>query len=64
MSVVFRTWAGLLMHSTILAYMFNLVEMNKVTLPLGPNVPAENNMLYVQEFLANLLKAAFPHLNE
>lgn len=52
------------MHSTILAYMFNLVEMNKVTLPLGPNVPAENNMLYVQEFLANLLKAAFPHLNE
>lgn len=55
---------GLLMHATILAYMFSLVEMNKVTVPLGPNITAVQNMIYVQDFLVNLLKAAFPHLNE
>ena len=55
---------GLTMHATILAYMFSLVEMNKITVPLGPNITADNNIVYVQEFLANLLKAAFPHLNE
>lgn len=56
--------AGLLMHATILAYMFSLVEMNKVTVPLGPNITAVQNMIYVQDFLVNLLKAAFPHLND
>jgi len=54
---------GLLMHATILAYMFSLVEMNKVTCGLGPNVQPAQNATYVQEFLANLLKTAFPHLN-
>ena len=52
------------MHATILGYMFSLVEMTKITVPLGPNMPTDNNMVYVQDFLANLLKAAFPHLNE
>lgn len=56
--------AGLTMHATISAHMFSLVETNKVTVPLGPNMPAESNMIYVQDFLANLLKTAFPHLNE
>ena len=56
--------AGLTMHATILAYMFSLVEMNKITVPLAPTVnSAMDNMPYVQEFLANLLKTAFPHLN-
>ena len=52
------------MHATILAYMFSLVEMNRITVPLGPNITTQQNMIYVQDFLANLLKAAFPHLNE
>jgi len=56
--------SGLLMHATILAYMFSLVEMNKITCGLGPNVQAAQNMTYIQEFLANLLKTAFPHLNK
>lgn len=56
--------AGLMMHATILAYMFSLVEMNKITESLGPNVEPLQNMIYVQEFLANLFKAAFPHLND
>lgn len=58
--------AGLTMHATILAYMFSLVEAGKITVPLhtSTEVPANppNNMAYVQEFVANLLKAAFPHL--
>lgn len=55
--------AGLNMHATILAYLFNLVETNKITVALSPNVPSDQNIVYVKEFLANLLKAAFPHLN-
>ena len=56
--------AGLTMHGTILAYMFTLVEGNKISVPLAPTVhDALGNMPYVQEFLASLLKAAFPHLN-
>lgn len=53
--------AGLTMHATILAYMFTLVEQDKILVPLGP-VP--DNRLYVQEFVARLLKAAFPHLTD
>jgi len=56
--------SGLLMHATILAYMFSLVEMNKITCGLAPNIQPAQNMTYVQEFLANLLKTAFPHLNK
>ena len=53
-----------MMHATILAYMFSLVEMNKISVPLRSDIEPLQNMVYVQEFLANLLKAAFPHLNE
>jgi len=53
-----------MMHATILAYMFSLVEMNRITVPLRPDIKPLENMLYVQDFLVNLLKAAFPHLNE
>ncbi|MCL4120297.1 UNVERIFIED_CONTAM: hypothetical protein GTU68_065524 [Idotea baltica] len=59
--------AGMVMHATILAYMFSLVEQNiiKVSLdPAIPNGPHTNNVHYVQGFVANLLKAAFPHLTE
>lgn len=53
-------FAGLTMHATILGYMFTLVETNRITVPLSPTVTgAVNNMPYVQEFLANLLKSAF-----
>jgi len=57
--------AGMLMHVTILAYMFTLLEMNKITVPLNPSVSsADGNVAYIHEFLLNLLKAAFPHLND
>lgn len=52
---------GLTMHATILAYMFTLIERGKIQVLLGP-VP--DNTLYIQEFVARLLKAAFPHLTD
>ncbi|XP_046388260.1 exportin-1 [Ischnura elegans] len=64
---------GLNMHATILAYMFSLVEMGRIVVPLGPAAAARdptaafspaNNLLYVQEFVASLLRAAFPHLTD
>lgn len=54
--------AGLGMHATILAYMFKLVECNKMRSALGP--PNVDNALYIQEFVARLLKSAFPHLTD
>ncbi|XP_074111298.1 exportin-1 emb [Cotesia typhae] len=53
--------AGLTMHATILAYMFTLVELGRILVPLG-GIP--DNRVYVQEFVASLLKAAFPHLTD
>lgn len=55
--------AGLTMHASILAYMFNLVEEGKITTGLNPSSPS-NNQLFIQEYVANLLKTAFPHLQE
>ncbi|KAG8223595.1 hypothetical protein J437_LFUL004116 [Ladona fulva] len=59
-------------HATILAYMFSLVEMGRIVVPLGPGAVREasgtcspaNNVLYIQEFVASLLRAAFPHLTD
>lgn len=51
------------MHASILAYMFNLVEEGKVSTALSTTSPS-NNQAHVQEYIANLLKTAFPHLQE
>ena len=55
--------AGLTMHASILAYMFNLVEEGKINTALNPSSPV-NNQGFIQEYVANLLKTAFPHLQE
>uniref|UniRef100_A0AAQ5ZTX8 Exportin-1 n=1 Tax=Amphiprion ocellaris TaxID=80972 RepID=A0AAQ5ZTX8_AMPOC len=55
--------AGLTMHASILAYMFNLVEEGKITTALNPASPT-NNQVFIQEYVANLLKTAFPHLQD
>ena len=63
------------MHATILTYMFTLVETNKVTVALNPAAAAQStdpsaatvsagNISYVQDFVANLLRTAFPHLTD
>lgn len=53
--------ASLQMHAQILSYMFSLVEANQITVNLGP-IP--NNILFVQEYVASLLKSAFSHLTD
>uniref|UniRef100_A0AAY4DS63 Exportin-1 n=1 Tax=Denticeps clupeoides TaxID=299321 RepID=A0AAY4DS63_9TELE len=55
--------AGLTMHASILAYMFNLVEEGKISTTLNPANPV-NNQGFIQEYVANLLKTAFPHLQD
>ena len=54
------------MHATILAYMFTLVEEDKITAPLfdPTKVQAASNIDYIQKYVAELLKQAFPHLQE
>lgn len=54
---------GLTMHASILAYMFSLVEEGKISVTLNSTAPV-NNQVHVQEYVANLLKTAFPHLQE
>lgn len=58
--------AGLTMHATILAHMFSLVETGKVSEPLFTAEATQHpsNQAYVQECIANLLKQAFPHLQD
>ncbi|XP_025103585.1 exportin-1-like [Pomacea canaliculata] len=56
--------AGLTTQATILATMFIALESGKITAPLTPSLPASQNVVFIQEFLLNLLKTAFPHLNE
>jgi exportin-1 len=57
--------SGVTMQATILAYMFTMVEMGRISVPLGPGATsAADNVLYIQEFVANLLRQAFPHLTD
>lgn len=53
--------AGLQLHAQILAYMFTLVETGKITVNLGP-IP--DNTIFIQEYVASLLKSAFSHLTD
>ena len=64
--VTFSLDVGLTMHATILAYMFTLVEDDKIASPLfdPTKVQAASNMDYIQKYVAELLKQAFPHLQE
>lgn len=53
--------ASLSLHAQILSYMFAMVEDNRITVNLGP---IQENVLFVQEYVASLLKSAFSHLND
>lgn len=53
--------ASIALHAQILSYMFALVEEGRITVPLGP---IADNTLYVQEYVALLLKSAFNHLTD
>lgn len=57
-----------MIHAQILSYMFKLVESDKIEVLLSaPGAPpdgevTEKNVVYVRDFVASLLKTAFPHL--
>lgn len=57
-------FTGLTAQATILAYLFNILERGVVTVQLSQNYPAEQNVLYIQNYLLDLLKTAFPNLLE
>lgn len=54
------------MHATILAFMFSLVEEDKITAPLynRATMPTTTNALYIHQYAADLIKTAYPHLQE
>ncbi|THG98585.1 hypothetical protein EW026_g3626 [Hermanssonia centrifuga] len=58
--------SGFKLQSMLLARMFQLVETNQITVPLfdPSTVPDANvtNSVFLREYTANLLKAAFPHV--
>jgi len=57
--------SGLTAHSQILANLFLIVEQGLIKVPLAPEVQdPSQNLLYVEQFMANLLKTAFPHLQD
>lgn len=58
--------AGLTMQARILAYMFEIVEQNKIRAPLNSVAQANgiDNVQYVKEFVSSLLKSAFGHLTD
>lgn len=58
--------AGLAMQAKILAYMFEIVDTNKITAPLNSvvQVNGQNNIQYVKDFVSSLLKSAFSHLTD
>ncbi|XP_055376671.1 exportin-1 [Condylostylus longicornis] len=53
--------ASLAMHAVILAYMFSLIENNKIAVNLGP---IQDNTVFIKEYVASLLKSAFSHLTD
>lgn len=54
--------SNLTLHAQILSYMFKLVETSPYGVPLGQ--PGPQNITFVQEYVASILKSAFPHLSD
>lgn len=57
--------SGLTAHSQILANLFLIAERGWIKVPLAPEVKdPEQNLLFVKQFMSNLLKTTFQHLQE
>ena len=64
LSLIVLCFVGLTAQSTILAYLFFILENGQVTVQLSPDLPAAQNVQFVQNFMLGLLKSAFPNLLE
>lgn len=57
--------SGLTAHSQILANLFLIAEQNLIKVPLTSQISdPKQNLLFVEQYMANLLKTAFPHLQD
>ena len=60
--------SGFKLQSVLLSRMFQLVHTDQITVPLfdPSQVPDANitNVVFLQEYTANLLKSAFPHVQK
>jgi exportin-1 len=57
--------SGFKMHATLLRYMFHLVQMNQVTVPLFDPVSAaagQSNPAFLRDHISSLLIQSFPNL--
>lgn len=58
--------AGLVQQTTVLAYIFSVIEADKIRAPLSPSQLQNNmsNVDYVKQYVKDLLKKVYPHLND
>lgn len=57
--------SGFKMHATLLRYMFHLVQMNQVTVPLFDPASAaagQSNPAFLRDHISGLLNQSFPNL--
>lgn len=58
--------AGLVQQATVLAYIFSVLETDKIRVPLS-NTQLQNNLsnvAFVQQYVKELLKNVYPHLSD
>lgn len=59
--------SGFKMHATLLRYMFHLVQMNQVTVPLfdpSKSSLGQANPAFLSDYISNLLIQSFPNLTK
>lgn len=58
--------AGLVQQTTVLAYIFSMIETDKIRVPLSPTQLQSNlsNVAFVKEYVKDLLKNVYPHLTD
>ncbi|KAG9510172.1 Exportin-1 [Fragariocoptes setiger] len=59
--------SGLVQQTTVLAYIFYMIESEKVKVPLNPTEQAAENLSnrqYVHKYVKELLKSVYPHLTD
>lgn len=58
--------AGLVQQATVLAYIFSVLETDKIRVPLSSTQLQNNlsNVAFVQQYVKDLLKNVYPHLTD
>lgn len=56
--------SGLVQQTTVLAYIFSIIESNKLRVPLSQAQVQLSNVDFVKQYVKNLLKNVYPHLTD